>query len=363
MPSGLSLNILPEPVAREYSQTYHRLFINLLQSHKNLLIFSVYTYTCKELMLIILFFIIIGRWEAVSAGFLLFIIFLSSVFLSLLLPFSIHTAYNIIKKDFFPMNYEQLISVTGIITSISPFNNDCCSQLVAISTEEQEIHLTMSPDTMVVDSMPLLPGMRIAAFFDSMAPVPLIYPPQYRALLVTTLRAEEDVTLKYFDETLTSSDNTLKLNIFPSTFISTQNGQSYPCPLGEHYLMVYYTILPEASLPKPPLPESLLCVMLLPGQLRCQIPFRRLRTSRNPRHPRCQIPFRRLRTSRSPRHLRCQIPFRRLKVTRNPRHPRCQILFRCLKVTRSPRWLNLCTDASPQFSFAGLFANINVTFA
>ena len=94
------------------------------------------------------------------------------------------------------MNYEQLISVTGIITSISPFNNDCCSQLVAISTEEQEIHLTMSPDTMVVDSMPLLPGMRIAAFFDSMAPVPLIYPPQYRALLVTTLRAEEDVTLK-----------------------------------------------------------------------------------------------------------------------------------------------------------------------
>ena len=241
MPSGLSLNILPEPVAREYSQTYHRLFINLLQSHKNLLIFSVYTYTCKELMLIILFFIIIGRWEAVSAGFLLFIIFLSSVFLSLLLPFSIHTAYNIIKKDFFPMNYEQLISVTGIITSISPFNNDCCSQLVAISTEEQEIHLTMSPDTMVVDSMPLLPGMRIAAFFDSMAPVPLIYPPQYRALLVTTLRAEEDVTLKYFDETLTSSDNTLKLNIFPSTFISTQNGQSYPCPLGEHYLMVYYT--------------------------------------------------------------------------------------------------------------------------
>lgn len=138
------------------------------------------------------------------------------------------------------MNYEYLISVTGMITSISPFNNDCCSQFVSIRTEEQELHLILSPETMVVDSMRLLPGMRIAAFYDSMAPVPLIYPPQYRALLVTTLRAEEDITLKYFDENLTASDGSLKLNIYPSTFISTQNGQTYSCSLGNHYLMVYY---------------------------------------------------------------------------------------------------------------------------
>lgn len=139
------------------------------------------------------------------------------------------------------MNYDHLISVTGIITSISPFNNDCCSQFVAVREEGREIHLIMTPDTMVVDSMRLLPGMRIAAFYDSMAPVPLIYPPQYQALIVTTLRSEEDIAFKYFDHNLTSSDNTLKLNIYPSTFIATQNGQFYPCPPGEHYLMVYYT--------------------------------------------------------------------------------------------------------------------------
>ncbi|MCC8026117.1 MAG: hypothetical protein LIP16_12585, partial [Clostridium sp.] len=169
------------------------------------------------------------------------------------------------------MNYEHLISVTGIITSISPFNNDCCSQFVAISAEGQEIHLIMSPDTMVVDSMRLLPGMRIAAFYDSMAPVPLIYPPQYRALMVTTLRAEEDITLKYFDESLTASDNSLKLNIFPSTFISTQNGQSYPCTLGNHYMMVYYTNTTK-SIPAQTSPTRIIIMCRLQADQTVQMP-------------------------------------------------------------------------------------------
>ena len=148
------------------------------------------------------------------------------------------------------MNYENLISVTGVITDITNYNNDCCSQFITITVDGQQINIIMTQDTFVVDTMRIMPGMRIAAFYDSTRPVPLIYPPQYRADMIAVLRPEEDITRAYFDSSLTAIDNSLQLNLYQSTIISTLNGQAYLCPPGDHYLMVYYAATTKSIPPQ-----------------------------------------------------------------------------------------------------------------
>lgn len=94
---------------------------------------------------------------------------------------------------------------------------------------------------MVVDNVRLRPGMRIAAFYDANLPTPAVYPPQYRAELVTSLRRNQQVKLDYFDDSLTSTDNTLRLNIGPTTNVENVNGQQYTCSPENSELLVYYT--------------------------------------------------------------------------------------------------------------------------
>ena len=81
----------------------------------------------------------------------------------------------------------------------------------------------------------------MAAFYDTSLPAPAIYPPQYQAELVTVLRQNQNVTLDYFDRNLVSEDNSLKLNLSPTTRISTLNGQRFSCNPGDEELLVYYT--------------------------------------------------------------------------------------------------------------------------
>ena len=66
-------------------------------------------------------------------------------------------------------------------------------------------------------------------FYDTSLPVPAIYPPQYRAEIVTVLRGEQNVMLNFFHENLVAEDNSLRLNLSPVTNIMTQNGQRFTC--------------------------------------------------------------------------------------------------------------------------------------
>ena len=93
----------------------------------------------------------------------------------------------------------------------------------------------------MIDNVRLRPGMRIAAFYDTNLPTPAVYPPQYRAELITTLRRGQQVLLDYFDDELTSADGSLKLNIGPMTNVMTLNGQQYTCSPENTELLVYYT--------------------------------------------------------------------------------------------------------------------------
>ena len=147
------------------------------------------------------------------------------------------------------MDYTNLVPVIGIIVNITR-GNDCCSQMLSLRTEDGIVNFFLSMDTIVIDSRQLRQGMRVAAFYDNTLSVPLIFPPQYQAQLITQLGRNEQVMLNYFDSDLTAADNTLQLNIAGGTLIRTLNGQNITCNLGDHTLLVYYTITTRSIPPQ-----------------------------------------------------------------------------------------------------------------
>ena len=134
-----------------------------------------------------------------------------------------------------------LVSVAGTVTRIVNQNEDCYGQMVSLVTDRGPVNILLSADTQVIDSRMLHTGLRIAAFYDANAPVPMIYPPQYRALLITALSFGEEIFLGDFDQNLTASDGSLQLHLGPGTAIVTGNGQSCSCGPGGHTLLVYYS--------------------------------------------------------------------------------------------------------------------------
>lgn len=154
------------------------------------------------------------------------------------------------------MDYTNLVPVIGIIVNITR-GNDCCSQMLSLRTEDGIVNFFLSMDTIVIDSRQLRQGMRVAAFYDNTLPVPLIFPPQYQAQLITQLGRNEQVMLNYFDSDLTAADNTLQLNIAGGTLIRTLNGQNITCNLGDHTLLVYYTITTR-SIPSQTTPRKII---------------------------------------------------------------------------------------------------------
>lgn len=138
------------------------------------------------------------------------------------------------------MAFETFQSVEGIISGINR-GDSCCSMVVSLISNSNIVNVVVTGETVVVDNVRLRPGMRIAAFYDANLPTPAVFPPQYRAELVTTLRRNQQVKLDYFDDDLTSSDNSLRLNIGPTTNIVTLNGQQYTCSPENSELLVYYT--------------------------------------------------------------------------------------------------------------------------
>lgn len=138
------------------------------------------------------------------------------------------------------MAFENYRSVVGTILRITS-GNSCCAQTLAVQTESGPVNIIVSGDTKVIDCVRLRQGMRVATFYDGTLPVPAIFPPQYRAEMITSLRRDQNIMLNFFDRNLTAQDNSLRLNIGPMTNITTVNGQSFTCNLRNSTLLVYYT--------------------------------------------------------------------------------------------------------------------------
>jgi hypothetical protein len=102
------------------------------------------------------------------------------------------------------------------------------------------VNFVISPLTYFVEHEIIKTGDIITGFYDACAPVPLIFPPQFRAIVIAKNFPSRNIKVDYFNNELVSEDNMLKLNISHSTQILIQNGQPFDKNPANHNLIVIY---------------------------------------------------------------------------------------------------------------------------
>lgn len=139
------------------------------------------------------------------------------------------------------------MSFYGTITMISDFmtgqngEGEGCYKLISVEDGAgSSVNFVVSPTTYFVDHAMVAVGDRVTGYYDGNAPVPLIYPPQYRALVMVKESSSQNVKVDYFNSQLESSDGTLRLNLSPYTQIVLTNGQSFSKYPGNRNLIVIY---------------------------------------------------------------------------------------------------------------------------
>lgn len=137
-------------------------------------------------------------------------------------------------------------SFIGIVTSINDFStgNDAqlgCYKLMTVQNSDgNTVNFVITPTTYFVDHVIISVGNPVIGFYDLNTPVPLIYPPQYQAVVMARLTQTQNVKVDLFDNQLISSDGTLKLIIGPFTQILQQNGQLFTANLSNKKLIVVF---------------------------------------------------------------------------------------------------------------------------
>ncbi|MCY6960087.1 hypothetical protein [Clostridium brassicae] len=142
---------------------------------------------------------------------------------------------------------KNFLSFKGTITTIRDFytgeNTESigCYKLMSVENEDGNlVNFVVSPNTYFVDHVTMVPGDMVIGFYDGNAPVPLIFPPQYNAIVMARYTPYQNVKVDFFNNELVSSDNTLKLNIAPCTEILLENNQSFIQNPSNRYLIVVY---------------------------------------------------------------------------------------------------------------------------
>lgn len=140
----------------------------------------------------------------------------------------------------------QYNSYTGTIISIEDILLDSrdtlgCNKLFTIEDRDKNIiTFQVAPSTYFIDSTMAKEGDSVTGFYDALAPVPLIYPPRFRALVMAVNLGNTNITVDYFNRNLVSSDGRLKINIASSTSVVLENGQEFFQNPENHYLIVLF---------------------------------------------------------------------------------------------------------------------------
>ena len=135
-------------------------------------------------------------------------------------------------------------SFRGVITQISDFpvgrngDRDGCYKMMSVEDGVGGVvNFVISPSTYFVNQEVVTAGEWVTGYYDGDAPVPMIYPPQYRALIVVNF---QNVKVDFFNQQLVSSDGQLQLNLSPSIVMSLKNGQPFTKSPANRNLIVMY---------------------------------------------------------------------------------------------------------------------------
>ncbi|WP_252504192.1 hypothetical protein [Sporosarcina sp. Marseille-Q4943] len=139
------------------------------------------------------------------------------------------------------------LSASGRVTRIDDFpivQNDPqsgCYKLFSLMDRDGTIvNFVVEPTTYFVEHVKVKVGDFVTGFLDADAPVPLIYPPQYRAIVMAKDNPNYFVKVSFFNSQLISSDGNLKLNLSGQTEIVLENGQEFTGNPANRDLVVIY---------------------------------------------------------------------------------------------------------------------------
>ena len=136
------------------------------------------------------------------------------------------------------------ISVSGVVARIEPViptqaDYGCTLNLTLRPFSQGEINFTMNGETYVVDNYPVNPGDRVTIFYDANAPVPLIYPPQYKAVAVAN-SSYYNYYLGEFYNNFVSTDGRFQISNSSPLNMILPNGQTFYGALAGNTVLVEY---------------------------------------------------------------------------------------------------------------------------
>ena len=137
-------------------------------------------------------------------------------------------------------------SFFGIVTMISDFwtgsesPSGCYKLMTVQSNDGNTVNFVITPTTYFVDHVMISVGDPVIGFYDLNAPAPLIYPPQYRAIVMARVMQDQNIKVDFFNNQLISSDGTLMLLISPFTQIIQENGQQFTSNIANRNLIVVF---------------------------------------------------------------------------------------------------------------------------
>ena len=137
-------------------------------------------------------------------------------------------------------------SVTGTIVDMVPTrigNRRANGCMIFVTLEDKDgntVNFVMTPSTYVVDFETLSVGMMCTFWYAADAPMPLIYPPQYNAVVAAQEKNGRMIDVSYYNMTMVNEEQTLQLNMDGSVDVRTTNNQYFQGSPSNHNLVVIY---------------------------------------------------------------------------------------------------------------------------
>ncbi len=145
-----------------------------------------------------------------------------------------------------PYQRNSFASITGTIIEMVPTRmgnrraNPCMLFTTVEDMDGNTVNFIISPTTYVADYETLSVGMMCTFWYATDAPVPLIYPPQYNAVVVAQEINGRMINVSFFNTSLINEEQNLQLNIDGAVDVRTVNNQYYQGNPANHNLVVFY---------------------------------------------------------------------------------------------------------------------------
>lgn len=159
-----------------------------------------------------------------------------------------------------PYRRSSFASITGTIVELVPARigsrrADGCMLFATVEDMDgNTVNFIITPSAYVVEFETLSVGMKCVFYYRTDAPAPLIYPPQYHAVVVAQEKNGRMVDVSYYNTSLVNEEQTLQLNIDGMVDLRTTNNQYFQGSPANHNLVVIYDTatrsIPAQTTPK-----------------------------------------------------------------------------------------------------------------